>query len=81
MKETTRLRQFQKYYNYCLYKAKVFNPYTFLRAELNGAKPPKEKYKKETKPKTQKPKKEVPVTYEEGCCYESRILDWGEYGI
>ena len=82
MKETLRLRQFQRCYNYCLYKAKIFNPYTCLKAEANGAKPPKPKYKKETvKPMPRPKEKEIPITYEEGCYYESRILDWNDYGI
>lgn len=81
MEEIKRLKQFQKYYNYCLANEKAFNPLTFLKMELKGAKPPKPKYKKETKPQTTKHKKEIPVTYEEGCYYESRILDWNEYGI
>lgn len=81
MKETKRLKQFQKYYNYCWANTESFNPWAILVMELKGAKPPKPKYKKETKPQTTKPKKEIPVTYEEGCYYESHILDWNEYGI
>lgn len=81
MKETKRLRQYQKHYNYILRNTKNFNPLAFLKMELKGIKTPKQKYTKKPKPQTHKPKKEIPVTYEEGCCYESRILDWGEYGI
>ena len=80
MKETKRLKQFQKYYNYCWANTESFNPWAILVMELKGVKQPKPKYKKETViPKTKE--KEIPITYEEGCYYESRILDWNDYGI
>lgn len=80
MKETKRLKQFQKYYNYCWANTVNFNPWAILIMELKGVKQPKSKYKKETVIPKPKPK-EIPITYEEGCYYESRILDWNDYGI
>lgn len=81
MKETKRLRQYQKHYNYILRNTKSFNPLAFLKMELKGVKRQKPQYTKQPKIQIKKTKKEIPVTYEEGCCYESRILDWNEYGI
>ena len=81
MKETKRLKQYQKHYNYILHNTKSFNPLAFLKMELKGVKPQKPQYTKEPKIQIKKTKKEIPVTYEEGCYYESRILDWNEYGI